>query len=193
MRPGSTDRAADAPTAGPSASRPTAAVWGPLAAGARTVALVAAGAAGGTAALLRLVVLPVLEAGAGLLDPNLGTALAGRIAVAGGSLLLALVGLCAVASTVAAFADRRTPARPAVAAAAALLAALALRLRSWPATYEAYALVDRALGAPAVHAERAASLHTVADLVLAGLCAALFVAIVGLVGRAGAGAAPDDA
>ncbi len=140
----------------------------------------AAAGAGAVVLTARLGVLPALEAGAGLLDPNLGTAIAGRIAATLGTLLLVAT------ATLAVLAGLHRLARPERgygttfwAAAAAGLAAW-IQLRLWPRLYAAYALVDRNTGTPTRHAARAEHLQGVADLAVAALVVVLTAAVFAL-------------
>ncbi len=145
----------------------------------RLTVVVAAGA-GAIVVTARLGALPALEAGAGLLDPNLGTAIAGRIAATLGALLLAATAILAV------LAGLHRLARPERGHGAAFWAATAaglaawIHLRLWPRLYAAYALVDRNTGTPARHAARAEHLQGMADLALAALVVLLAAAVFAL-------------
>ncbi|RMG94596.1 MAG: hypothetical protein D6705_15770 [Deltaproteobacteria bacterium] len=146
----------------------------------------------GAAALARIFVLPHLEAGAGLLDPNLGTAVAGSVARATGA-LLAVSTFAVLALSWPASGGRASATRVRLSAGVAAAGAGWLSMRGWPDLYAAYALVDRTLASPEIHARRAEHLHLVADLVLAGVVVALAVVLAGLLADPSVGkGAPAD-
>lgn len=148
----------------------------------RALSWAAVGVALGTATLARVFVLPHLEAGAGLLDPNLGTAVAGSVAQAAGA-VLAVAAFAVLVLSWAASMGRASAARVRLWACVAALGAGWLWARGWPDLYAAYALVDRTLASPEIHARRAEHLHLVADGVLAGIAVALALVVVGLLGE----------